>query len=209
VIENLKKGGVIALIVDGILMNNEKDIFSELEEDISGDWKEIQNKIRAEEFKEKRKVGKPKRPHFPSFNDFYDILLDIAYETNESEALRYIQRLVRRVILVGGNEPLPKSIEKIWEALCNPRDFGCDSIPCRGCSKRYDITYKIEYEEDDYHIDDYLNDGIDTRTVKYISVYCPSCGYNLLHLANAELVSVSLSSEDTYDEHNRRERRWY
>jgi hypothetical protein len=39
-------------------------------------------------------------------------------------------------------------------------------------------------------------------------VFCPYCGEMLTNLANAELVSVSLSPKDTFDDEYRRERRY-
>jgi hypothetical protein len=197
--------------VGGIQMdNNEKDIFSDLEADIEGDWKEIQLKIRKEKAKEVR-LNEPKRPYFPSFKEFYDILVDIAYGTNEYELKYGVQRLIRGIIHGADSGILPSSITKLWEAICNPRDFGVISnCTCERCCNKFDVTYRTNYHNPVrvYNLDDMFSLSAEELKMKHFVVYCPICGINLTTLTNANLVSVSLSPKDTYDDEYRRERRY-
>lgn len=187
-------------------MNKEEDIFSDLEKDIEGDWKEIQTKIRNKENREMR-LQKPRRPYFPSFKEFYSILVDIAYGT-KSELEYTVQRLVRRMVYNHGYDSiLPNTIIKLWEVIFNPERFECESnYQCPRCKNKFDIIYERHYTN--VEINEFRNVILGERRMNFSSVCCPICGERFVNLRDAELVSVSLSPKDTFDDNYRRERRY-
>lgn len=203
--ENLKKGGNFAQIVDGIQMNKEKDIFSDLEKDIEGDWGELQVKIRNKQNREEM-IKKPRRFFLPGFKKFYKILVDIAYGT-KSEIDYSIKMLTREIVYDNTKfDRLPNFVMRLWDVIFNPAYFKCHSnIPCRRCNKEFDVIY--EPNTISYVSREFGNHMIERRMMVN-RVFCPYCGEMLTNLANAELVSVSLSPKDTFDDEYRRERRY-
>jgi hypothetical protein len=189
-------------------MKKENDIFSDLERDIEGDWNNIRTKIIDKQNRE-IKLRKPKRCYFSSFQEFYRILVDIAYGT-KSELEYTIQKLVRRMFYDNDFDRIPNTVIKIWEAIFNPIDFGCiTNIKCNSCNKKYDILYKQQLNQVDYSSFEFTINMNEIRQINRI--FCPNCGHVLSHIMDGYLVSVSLSPNDTvssYDKNIGRERRY-
>lgn len=186
------------------LNNEEKDILSNLEKDIDGDWKLIQEKIQERERKEleiKDKLKNPKRPNFPSFDSFYKLLVNIKYSyysgNNNQELYYNIQELIYRFLNEVKEEKLPESIKKIWEVLCDPHRYSVHTTKCNRCNETYDVIYK--YDDRNYYINSplytsYTSSNIQIeRKVKY--VYCPLCGTNILSLLDSDIISVVTTQE--------------
>lgn len=190
-------------------MKKENDVFSDLEKDIDGDWKNIQTQIRNKQDREMR-LQEPKRFYFSSFQEFYRILVDIAYGT-KSELEYTIQKLIGRMFYDNNFDGIPNSVIRIWEAIFNPIDFECrNNVSCNNCNKKYDVIYKKENTRIYYTVREFSMNRYEEMTRKIIRVYCPNCGIHLLNIFDGNLVSVSLSPEDTIDSYDeyRRERRY-
>lgn len=182
----------------------EDNVFSELEADISGDWENIQKRVKKIEketiLKEKRKSlnelkEKPKRFHLPVFSEFYSMLVDIVGNYGNKNSDHILKYLAHKIVHNHSSDNLPKSIINIWEALCNPREYDVREKQCRRCRKKHDVIFRenrshmmnrITMEVREFGENPFSYNQ-QSRTKR---VFCPSCGELLLSLYNADLISV-------------------
>lgn len=171
---------------------NEDDFLSDIEKDIEGDWQEIRKKI-LDKQEEENILANPQRMELPRYEDFYKILFKIFRSFDghsiDNEALRDLHVLIRSIFYNHENtNPMPNAFERVWEIFCNPRKFECKTgIRCEKCYERYDILL----ERDDHPRPNW-QDGMrgNSMYMSHCRITCPSCGYDILHLAGAKLAGV-------------------
>lgn len=181
---------------------NDDNFLSDLESDIDGDWKDIQQKIKDKEIEEEtiELMENPQRFMFPSFKEFYVILCNILQSWRGSrdlniETMEALHKLLRGVFYchdTNHKEVMPKGFDKIWKIFCDPIEYECKDISCNYCRKEYNIFYqkegrrRISYFEDHYQ---------ETMQLKVNNVYCYKCG-GLMARVSGNVVSVFESDHD-------------
>lgn len=160
--------------------------FNDLENDIAGDWLDIQKRIQDEEIKEEE-LNSPKRLHC-RYKDFYKLIYQIAYEDRmdleRSTALHEILRMV-----LSGSDRMPIGFERIWDVFCDSYRNHVSEIECMSCGEKYDILYKrerrpmVSYE---------LGAGFaDEITMRYESIYCPKCSRVIGKLEEGHFINIT------------------
>lgn len=184
-------------------MKNKKeiDVFSEFEEEINGDWEIICRKVEREKEEKRYRIEReerlknPKRPHIPNFEDFYKSLVEFGYgDAYDASRVHELMYMTRGMINPTG-KPFPKSLIKIWEALCNEEIYEVFTSTCINCNRKYDITYEETSPVVGFLREyDVLNDIMieHEMKIKRRSIYCPKCGQRMAIIANGKLVSISL-----------------
>lgn len=171
------------------------NFLSDIENDIDGDWKEIQKAIRdkgkAEEIK-----NNPQRFYFPTYKDFSNILFRIftSFDGKEidNHALSDLHVLIRGIFYNhnNNNNPMPESFDRVWEIFCNPIKFKCHTgIRCEKCNERYDILIEHDHGIPEY-LPRYGSTTMEMKIRSHCRIACPSCGYDILHLSGAKLIGV-------------------
>ena len=166
--------------------NKDDDFLSDLEEELGGDWKEIQKSIQDKEQEEQLKAN-PQRFMFPNFQEFYELLLRLFKEHRHES--RDLHRLLISVFHSHRNEdPMPKAFDKVWEIFCNPHEYECATgIACRNCKSRWDVMFSRDQVR---RIPQFLEDRMAEMYMEQTRVLCPKCGVQILNLATSEVVGV-------------------
>jgi hypothetical protein len=152
--------------VDGVMkMSN----FSDLENDIAGDWLAIQKKIQADE-KREEELNSPKRP-ICTYKDFYRIIYQLFYDGADLERSQALHEILRMVL--SGSERMPEGFERIWNALCNSYEHGTNTIECMSCGEHYDVLYKRTRPVVSYEFGTGIADSM--MMSRHEPIYCPIC----------------------------------
>lgn len=170
------------------------NFLSDIESDISGDWKEIQKKLRNKEY-EKQVMKNPQRLDCPDFMQFYKILLRImqswdSFDNPDAKLLLEFHELLRIVFaeIEDWPNPLPESFHRIWELFCNPRFYDCDrGVNCPSCQNTWDVFSKKQYQR--IHNYDRFDD-VNEMTVETSRISCPDCGYPMRNYMGKEVVGI-------------------
>lgn len=183
------------------MKKNDDNILSDIEDDIFGDWKNIQKQIKDKEF-ETKAMKNPQRLDCPDFMEFYKILLQILqswdFDNPEPRLLLNLHSLLRMVFndIEDWPNPLPKSFHRIWELFCNPRFYKCElNQKCQCCNKSWDIVFKQNLPR----VYDNLLDGGDRNADMYAEttrISCPDCGYPMRSYMGRKVVGIFRSVHD-------------
>lgn len=177
-------------------MKKNDNIFSDLEDDISRSWVDIEHdiKLKREEEIEKTEIdflkNNPTRFNAPNFKEFYEVLVEI-YKSG-GDNINALHRLLCNVFYFNNREvimPMPKSFDEVWKIFCSPKEYDCSTnIICKKCNKIFDIMFKIETPN---FSSDHYNTNINSMNIMNISeVYCPSCGYHIISIKSGELKGI-------------------
>jgi hypothetical protein len=174
-------------------MNND-NFLSDIESDISGDWKEIQKKLRNKEH-EKQIMKNPQRINCPDFMQFYKILLRIMqswdFDNPDAKLLLDLNELLGMIFaeIEDWPNPLPESFHRVWELFCNPRLYNCDrGVNCSCCQNTWDIFFKEHLREIRYIDQDRFD--YTEMTVETSRISCPDCGYPMRNYMGKEVVGI-------------------
>jgi hypothetical protein len=192
----------------GGLMSDE-NLLSDIENDIFGDWEDIQKKIRDKEIEKRVENGElnPQRINCPDFKQFYIRLLRILQSWNDireisPNSLFDLHDILNMVFsgIDDWSNPMPESFYKVWELFCSPRHYRCDrNVICERCGKTYDIFIKkinIEYQY--YNQFEFENAYHMTQTIT--NVLCPNCGCDLRGYVDGKILGIFIhDGEHKYD----------
>jgi len=182
---------------------NDDNLLSDIENDIFGNWEDIQTKLRNKKYEEKV-LKNPQRIDCPSFMEFYKILLQImqswdTFENPDPRLLMELHKLLRNIFyeIEDWPNPLPDSFHRIWELFCNPRKYKCDlNLNCPSCHKNWDVVFKQKI------LSANINDLIGHEAERYETVVensriaCPDCGYQMKAYMGREVVGIFRSDHD-------------
>jgi hypothetical protein len=161
--------------------------FSDLENDIAGDWLDIQKRIQEEDKKEREK-NNPKRLNC-SYREFYNLICESyfdGFDHDRSQAMHEIMRMV-----ISSNERMPDGFERVWDAFCNSYEHDVSTIECMSCGEHFDITYKRVRPLCAYDIGDHI---ADTRMMpRQECIYCPKCSRVIGRLDKGTFISLTTS----------------
>lgn len=181
---NYKKGGLSVQVVDGVqIMNN----FNDLENDLAGDWLDVQRKIQEYDEKE-REYNSPKRMHC-SYRRFYQKLYKIALDGVNLDRSMELHEILRMVFT--GSREMPKGFERIWDAFCNSYEYDTNTIECMSCGEKYDILYKITRPMVSYNFGQGIADSIEIRMD---AIYCPKCSRIIGRLERGTFISLTTNN---------------
>ena len=171
------------------------NFLSDIEKDISGDWKQIQTDLQTQEKREFLKENP--EVHNISYKDLYRLIVDIFYSFRKDRDgydgfyLRVIHILedvfFRNFRMNDSNRKMPKAFEQVWDIFCDHSEYKFATSLCNRCNARYDIIYK---EERNFRF--YVPRGKNYGTIKRssIEVHCPLCSYLICSFMGAELVGM-------------------
>lgn len=172
----------------------DEEILFDVESDIDKSWEDLRNDYKQKKAYQEVKTEKSKRFDFPSFLEFYDLLLKLKYEYSSGkdthhyllhESYIMASRMINR-----SEEPMPTSFRKVWEIFCNPRCFKTAGFNC-GCGKSYDIMFRPQsLAMEDYQVEGEFNA---THAQEYHMrsnhIFCPNCRANAMTITG-DLVGV-------------------
>jgi hypothetical protein len=168
------------------MKDKDNDLLSDLEADLTGDWKKIQEDIQDKEHEEWVK-NNPQRWNLPSFREFYHIMLRLFREGFSHD--NHLHRLLVGIFHNHRNEdPMPKAFDNIWSIFCDPHRYSCATgVACRNCRSRWDVMYEKDRM---YHRPLRVGDFRDMHmqhTLREERVSCPRCGHGLLNITSSFL----------------------
>lgn len=186
-------------------MKNDDNFLSDIEDDIFGDWEEIQKKLKNKD-QEKGMMENPQRLNCPDFMEFYQTLLRILqswdFHNPDPHLLKAFHELLRMVFwdvdINSNSNPFPTSFHRLWEIVCSPREFKCDkNVICNHCNKEWDIFFK----QGGMRIQDIWRNGGDMGEAANIAVEssrvaCPDCGYEISVYMGMKVMGVIRSVHD-------------
>ena len=151
------------------------NLLDDLENFIDSDWKEVYEEFKTEERKES--ISEPVIPDFPSYKEFYEIMVKLMHDPNTPPFLEYfIHRFVRtRDREVKG----AKAFEKVWSLFCNPREYDIYTETCNECRRNYSI---IVHREPPEILFGRFGETQEMR-MRSERVHCSHCGVALLVVA--------------------------
>lgn len=160
--------------------------FTDLENDICGDWLDIQKRIQEKEQKEQKEIEEremlePKRMQC-NFAEFYKILYKILMYGYGEKQKYELNRILSMVFRSG--ERMPEGFEEIWNILCSPYEYSSTTITCY-CKNKFDILFKRKRFRERYEF------GISGQmTIQHEHIFCPKCGRIIGHLEADQIVSI-------------------
>lgn len=158
-------------------MKMSDNLLDDLEEFVSGDWqekfKEYQDDLYKDEMKE------PVIPDFPSFREFYDLMVEMCTDVTLSPQLVYfINRFLRR-----RDNKLNKSFENVWEFFTDPSRYKVYQETCEQCRARYSVIVKLEPITPFRSLDSFGNMAAN-MTMRQEDVWC-RCGRPFMSVAGS------------------------
>lgn len=174
---------------------NSEDLLCELENEIDGDWEDIQESIRRKKSEEKYKEeieylkDHPVRMNFPEFHRFYELILEIYIHCDNldmsSRPIGALREIIGRMFSIHGNNPkMAPEFEYIWSMLCDPRKTLFNAVECRYCKS----TWNMIVERNDmmsFPIDAQRNGyALTEETMNINRIMCPNCGNTMATTTN-------------------------
>jgi len=178
------------------------DIFSDLEDDISRSWGDIESDIKLKRKEEEKKAevdylkNNPTIFNAPSFKRFYEVLVEI-YKSGGRD-INSLHKLLASIFYNHHKEKMPNSFNNVWRIFCSPQEYECSTnIRCGVCHKNFDIMFKIDnpirgrmyYDGDEFNGDEFNN------RVNISRVHCPICGYHIFNITG-KLMGIFESESD-------------
>ena len=115
---------------------SEAELLDDLEEFLDGDWKEIYEENKAEEYRQE--ISEPVIPDFPKYEEFYKLLVHVMGREDLPPELDYlIHKTIRNQ-----NRKATEEFDKIWEFFCNPYEYKINKVHCRHCNKKHTVITK-------------------------------------------------------------------
>ncbi len=150
------------------------ELLDDLEDFLDGDWTEIHEDFKNEEYK--KKIVEPVVPDFPNFKEFYELLVSMVGSPNMPPMLEF---LIHRFTRSREKKATP-AFENVWEFFTDHRSYGTVEETCQGCRKRYEVAYKKE-SIPRVSIDRWSQET--SHELRSEVVACPNCGRPMLHVA--------------------------
>lgn len=161
-------------------------LLDDLEDFVNGDWKDIFEEHKSEEYR--KEVSEPVIPNFPTYEEFYNLLVYQIGKGIPSE----LEYLIHRVIAYQDRK-INKSFENVWEMFCNPYKYKVMEEICKNCNNKISvITIRGEPIRIFRNNDMFL--PIDS--IRQERVHCPSCGYCFM-ITTGKVVGVFSNREVT------------
>lgn len=172
------------------------NILNDIEKDISGDWNNIQKKL-----KNKIKfLSHNGRMNLPDYNEFIYILKEVLINYDNKEK---VISMIRDLLSYQGIEKSPKSFNNIWKMFCCPDIYDIKyDVKCNKCYRKYDIIYKRSKRNNISY-----DSLFEQRDLSYESVFCINCGNKFFNVFGEDIIGVCVSDKD--DIHERKKRYKY
>lgn len=158
-----------------------EDVLNDLEDLVDGNWQDIFEEYKSEE--RKKELAEPVIPAFPSYDEFYETLLNSLNDPNISY---HVSSLIHRV-LRHQDRKKSSSFDNIWSLFCDPSRANQQEEVCNHCGREQTIVWI----NSSYNIDwsTRAMDSVQEISVERTPVFCINCGGSF-HYVVGKLVGV-------------------
>lgn len=173
------------------------DFLSDIEEDVSKNWKDIQKDfqdlIQKKVIENRKKTLKdnPVVPHL-SYDKFYGALIDLLYWDSYSvcrENIGKIRSIIERMFFFFEENHIPESFKNVWNIFCNTKEYEHLPRQCENCKTKWDIIYRrlptpILFDFNQRLVEERI------ERVKRMDIRCPKCAWHIVSFANSDLIGI-------------------
>lgn len=160
--------------------SNPTDLLGDIEDLISDDWGEVHKQFLLKE--EREAIEEPVIPDFPSYEDFYALLVDMSFEQYLTpQWAEIVHRFTRK-----RGRKVPPAFSKLWTMFCDSYRYGVAEMKCE-CGREWAVIYEKEERPRIRDIDLWRQES--TMTIRRETVACNRCGKPMLHISGT-LVGV-------------------
>jgi len=162
-------------------------LLDDLEDFVNGDWKDIFEEHKAEEYR--KEVSEPVIPDFHTYEEFYNLLVYQIGKDIPSE----LEYLIHRIIAYQDRKS-NKSFENVWQMFCNPSKYRVMEEDCKNCNNKISVITTRSSTITVFRNSELFRPIDSIRQEE--RVHCPSCGYCFM-ITTGKVVGVFSNREVT------------